>query len=106
MKNYIVYLIMMLITYSSNSLAEANKNTDKKVKAKCFVELYGGKKTIVYQIVKETQFSQVSKRLVNKSMMTTLADKKQKIYQVIECAKGDDDFINKDAIGVEKVTAR
>jgi lipid-A-disaccharide synthase-like uncharacterized protein len=98
-------IFTLLIFISMAGFAIENEN-NTKIKVKCYVELFGGKRTIVYHMVKENKLNILSQGLNNKSFMTTLSDKKQKIYQVLECVPNENVFKNINAIAVEKVTAR
>jgi hypothetical protein len=105
-KIYLLIVSTFLILPSFNSVSASNNKTENKVKARCFVSLYGGQQTIVYQIINEKRFKNLSTSLTNKTVMTTLSENKQKIYEVIECVKNDDPFTDNNALAVEKVTAK
>lgn len=103
MKNiYISVLCLFCLLISGNALAKTN--VEKTIKTKCFVTLYGGEQTILYQIIKESSFDHLAKKLTNSSTMTTLSDKRMKVYNVIECAKTSDTFKNQFALAIEKIT--
>lgn len=107
MKKFL-YLLCCTLLFSFNAVSfeSTDKKQNKKIETKCFVELYGGQQTIVYRVVNNNKFEQLTRFLVNKSVLTTLSDKKQKIYKVIECARLTDDFKSSASKSMESITAR
>lgn len=102
-------IVMSLLFWgaSFNTLATPNQNREvKTIETKCFVTLYGGKQTILYQIIKENHFTNLANKLTNSSTMTTLSDKKQKVYKVVECVKTSEEFNSQMALAVEKITPK
>ncbi|MDO6445837.1 TapY2 family type IVa secretion system protein [Colwellia sp. 1_MG-2023] len=99
---FISVLCLFFLLISGNGLA--NTKVEKTIKTKCFVTLYGGEQTILYQIINESKFNKLADLLTNTSTMTTLSDKKMKVYKVIECVQTADNFKNQLALAVEKIT--
>ncbi len=102
----LVIHLMLLVCFSFASYAAKNEIKSKKVKAKCFVEVLGGQNTIVYQMIRENKLSGLGEKLTNKSLHTTLSDKKVKIYKVNECVLDSEEFSTVTAKSVEKLTAK
>lgn len=104
-------LIILVVSFCSvvasfYSFAQTKDKEGEKINTKCFVSLYGGAQTILYQIINENDFSNLANRLTNTSTMTTLSENKQQVYKVIECVKKSDKFKNKFALAIEKVTPK
>jgi hypothetical protein len=96
-----VSAILMIVSHQGEAKPSKEGNT---IKAKCFVTLYGGKKTILYQIIQADKIKALPKMLTNSTTMTTLSEEKQKVYEVTECIKSSEPFKNKFAQAVEKIT--
>jgi hypothetical protein len=107
MKNlYILFISTCFVALSFTTFAKNNSKEEKTIKTKCFVSLYGGEQTILYQIINENMLKNLANKLTNSSTMTTLSENRQKVYKVFECVKTTDDFKNKFALAVEKVTPK
>lgn len=103
MKSLFKLIVMIIIVTLSQAKAYA---ATKKIHAKCYVELFGGERTIVYQILKQEKFKKLEKSLKNKKLITTLSDKKQKVYSVLECVENSEMFTSDRANFIEKTTAK
>jgi len=106
MNKYLKCLLVGALLTTTHMTSAANKHETNKIKAKCYVELYGGQNTIVYQMVKENNILKLAKVLANRSVMTTLSNKKQKIFKVVECQEANSPFGNTQAAAKEKITPR
>jgi len=101
--------LLSLMTYALNGNAQRNEQdliSVKKIKVKCYVQLYGGNETIVYHMIKAKKISSLEKTLVNKKVMTTTSINKEKIYQVNECVPYVEKFTNNNANLIEKSIAQ
>ncbi|MDT0602403.1 TapY2 family type IVa secretion system protein [Thalassotalea castellviae] len=98
---FVVSTTLMIVSHQGIAKSSIQDNT---IKTKCFVTLYGGQKTILYQIINAKELSQLPKTLTNSTTMTTLSEEKQKVYKVTECTKSSEPFKNKFAQAVEKIT--
>lgn len=105
-KLFILITCLYFAISSCDTLAKAGNKEEKTIKTKCFVTLYGGEQTILYQIIKEKNFNSLATKLTNSSTMTTLSKSKKKVYKVFECVKTSDNFQNKFALAVEKATPK
>lgn len=105
-KLFILVIGLFFVSSSFYTLAKSDAKQEKTIKTKCFVTLYGGEQTILYQIIKENQFTNLANKLTNSSTMTTLSDKKQKVYKVVECVKTSEEFNSQMALAVEKITPK
>jgi hypothetical protein len=90
--NVIVLMVLTLALFASNSSAADKVKADKKVDAKCHIELIGGVQTIYFATVKSSQVSSMTKSLVNHKVSTTLSNKKLQVYKAFECVLLTDKF--------------
>lgn len=91
-----------LLMWSSITVAQQMNNKqslvdDKRVSAKCYVELLGGAKTITGANVKRKKVSQLPQRLTGRKVFVPGMKGKQTIYKVLECALSEDKFQSKAA---------
>jgi hypothetical protein len=87
----ILTLALSLVVILNVNAANNVKN-DKKIDAKCHIELYGGQQTIYFATVQGSHLSKLVRRLSNRSIPTVFSQKKQKVYKVYECVKLSDKF--------------
>ncbi len=106
MNKYLKCLLVGYLLTTTHMTSAASKQKTDKIKAKCYVELYGGQNIIVYQMVKENNILKLPKILANRSVMTTLSNKKQKVFKVVECQEENSPFGNTQAVAKEKITPR
>ncbi|MBA6253686.1 MULTISPECIES: TapY2 family type IVa secretion system protein [unclassified Colwellia] len=98
-------LFVSLFFISIDSVA---KTTDKstKIKVKCHVELMGGTDIIHFGIIDSNKLSKYADWLVSKKIATGFSKQKQKVHQVKECVKSNDDFSNALSKKLDENTAR
>jgi hypothetical protein len=107
MKKLFTLIVSLYFAIAScDTLAKSGDKEAKTINTKCYVTLYGGEQTILYQIIKENTFKNLATKLTNSSIMTTLSKNKQKVYEVFECVQTSDNFKNKFALAIEKVTPK
>ncbi len=91
MKQLLLVVTLCLSVNSSVNAAD-NAKQEKKVDAKCHVELYGGQQAIYFTTVQEKAINKLDKRLANRKITTVYSKEKQQVYQVFECVKLADNF--------------
>ncbi|MFT5759291.1 MAG: RPA family protein [Alteromonadaceae bacterium] len=100
--SFFIFFTMM----SFLSEAEQVNKKIKKVDAKCHIELYGGAQTLYFRTIKLENLDKLAKKIINRSVLTTLSSKKQKIYKVYECVLLKDTFKASSSKQVDERTAR
>ena len=81
----IVIAFISISSFSSVSKEQVSQNKEnKKVDAKCHVELYGGKETLYFRRIKKDQLAKLASTLKNKEVLTPVSSKKQKIYEELD----------------------
>ena len=106
MKTLMIVVCLLLTLISYEGIAKKNDNIPFLIETKCFVELYDGYSTIVYQMVGEKQLKKLTKTLVDSFALTTFSAEELQISKVFECTLLNDKFTNIQAITVEKGIAR
>jgi hypothetical protein len=96
-----LFIILIIVSFTSDA-----KQANKKVDAKCHVELYGGVETIYFRTIKSDQLDKLAKKLINRSVLTPLSSEKQKIYKVLECVFLQDTFKASSSKKIDAITAR
>lgn len=88
--------------------AKASEKKDKKVDAKCFVELVGGGEIVSFWYVPQNKVANLSKSITGHKVMVPSPQSKQKvkIYKAHECVLLKDDFTGSRAKMVDAETAR
>jgi len=104
MNKLITLVFFIMISFLSD--AEQVNKRDKKVDAKCHVELYGGEETIYFRTIKLGQLEKLANKVVNRSVLTTISSKKKKIYKVHECVLLKNSFKASRSKTVDLRTAR
>lgn len=107
MKKSLIFVVCLFFAaVSFHTFAKSQEKEEKTIKTKCFVTLYGGAQTILYQIINESSLSNLANKLTNTSTMTTLSKEEKKVYKVFECVENSEQFKNKFALAIEKVTPK
>ncbi|MBL4822035.1 MAG: TapY2 family type IVa secretion system protein [Colwellia sp.] len=107
MTTFIRILLPMILFMISNELeAKTSTKQDKKVDAKCFVELVGGGEIVSFWNVSENKVSGLSKSITGHKVMVSNSKQKVKIYKTHECVLLKDDFTGSRAKIVDAETAR
>lgn len=88
----ILVAIAVIFAISLNAEAVGYAKKDKKVDAKCHVELFGGQQTIYLATVKENHLNKLSDRLANRKIRTVFSKDKQQVFKVFECVKLENTF--------------
>ena len=96
-----LFITLIMISFTSNA-----EQANKKVDAKCHVELYGGVETIYFRTIKSNQLDKLAKKLINRSVLTPSSSEKQKIYKVHECVFLRDTFKTTSSKKIDAITAR
>jgi len=100
------YLIICIVLACFLNLTVHSKEQQRKVTAKCFVNLYGGQQTIYYRTIKKKQLAKLAEKLTNKMIMTLRSNKKKKVFQVKECVLREDKFSGSQAREIEAKIAQ
>lgn len=98
--------LLSLLVFSSYVEAKPAGKSDKKVDAKCFVELVGGGETIVFWNISSKKLSGLSTSIVGHQVMVANSKQKAKIYKSYECVLLKDNFATNKAKIVDAKTAR
>lgn len=86
--------------------AKSSATPDKKVDAKCFVELVGGGETVAFWNISSKKLSGLSKSIVGRKVVVANSKQKVAVYKAHECALLNDDFLGSRAKIVDAETAR
>lgn len=106
-KNYIkVIPLVTMLVFSFGIEAKSSQKEDKKVDAKCFVELVGGGDMVSFWNVSQNKVSSLSKSITGRKVMVPNSKQKIKIYKTHECVLLKDDFTVSRAKIVDAKTAR
>lgn len=95
---------LLLLSYVLEAKAPAK--VDKKVDAKCFVELLGGGEKIVFWHISSKKFPSLASSIVGKKIPTYGSKHKVKIYKAYECVLQKDDFSSSRAKALDAKTPR
>lgn len=101
-----VLLLMTMLACSFVIEAKPSEKEDKKVDAKCFVELVGGGEMVSFWNVSRNKVSILSKSITGRKVMVPNSKQKVKIYKALECVLLNDDFTGSKAKMVDATTAR
>jgi len=106
--NILVKILPLVSLLSVSYAVEANskEKQDKKVDAKCFVELVGGGERVVFWNIPSKKLSGLSKSITGHKVMVPNSKQKVKIYKAHECVLLKDDFTSSRAKIVDGETAR
>ncbi|MGL1958835.1 MAG: TapY2 family type IVa secretion system protein [Colwellia sp.] len=97
---YILILINVVIIAAISFSSFANKNRDvkeKKVDAKCYIQLVGGEEAISLWLVEPSKLKKLSQTIVGQNVLIPSKKNKSTIYKVIECVLAADEFSSKRA---------
>lgn len=107
MNTFYKALLSVLLLLAINSVAaKSSSNQQKKVDAKCFVELVGGGETVTFFNISEKKLASLSKSIVGRKVLALGRKQKVKIYNAHECVLLKDNFTNSRAKIVDAKTAR
>lgn len=98
--------LTVLLAFSFTIEAKTSIKQERKVDAKCFVELVGGGETITFFNIQERKLSSLSKTIVGHKVSPLSTDKKVKIYKAHECVLLKANFKGSKAKIVDAKTAR
>jgi hypothetical protein len=98
--------LMAVLSFSFVIEAKTQVKQDKKVDAKCFVELVGGGETITFWNISSKKLSSLSKSITGRKVMVANSKQKVKIYQSHECVLLKNNFSGSRAKAVDAKTAR
>jgi|GEM_PF-1051318 len=107
MSTYLKLLFLAaLIMLSCGLEAKSPAKQDKKVDAKCYVELIGGGEMITFWNIPSKKLSGLSKSIVGHQVMKPKTKQKAKIYKAYECVLLKNEFSTSKAKIVDAKTAR
>lgn len=107
MNTFYKALLSALLLLAINSVAaKSSSNQQKKVDAKCFVELVGGGETIAFFNISEKKLVSLSKSIIGRKVTALGQKQKVKIYNAHECVLLKDNFKSSSAKIVDAKTAR
>lgn len=98
--------LITLMAFSFVIEAKTSVKQDKKVDAKCFVELVGGGERVIFWNISSKKLSSLSKSIVGHKVMVYNSKQKVKIYKAHECVLLKDDFSGSRAKIVDGKTGR
>lgn len=101
-----ILLPTILLIISNNLEAQAPTKKDKKVDAKCFVELVGGGEAVVFWNISSKKLSALPDSIIGHKVALPSSRQKVEIYKVHECALLKGDFKGSKARIVDENTAR
>ncbi|NQY87313.1 MAG: hypothetical protein HRT51_06085 [Colwellia sp.] len=105
MTTFIKILLPIILFIISNDLeAKTSTKQDKKVDAKCFVELIGGGEMVSFWNVSQNKVSNLSKSITGHKVMVPGSKQKVKIYKAYECVLFKADFTGRRAKIVDAET--
>lgn len=78
-------IFIVLLSLSTNAVAANKTIKNKKVDAKCHVELTQGREVIYFATVKEGQVNNLVDIIVNRKIIPPFSKDKQQIYRAFEC---------------------
>ncbi len=102
----VIPLSAVLLVFSANIEAKTSVKQDKKVDAKCFVELIGGGETITFWNIPSKKLSVLAKSIIGHKVTTAGSRQKVKIYKAHECVLLKGDFKGSRAKIIDAKTAR
>jgi len=88
------------------TVEEPGGDSNKKVNAKCHVELVGGSEIIQFWHIKSEGLSKLAKHIVGKKVTKQKSKDKVKIYKAYECVLERDKFTSLKAQSLDKKTPR
>ena len=97
-------ITLMMVSYTLE--AKNKESQDKKVDAKCFVELVGGGDKVTFWNISSKKLAGLSKSIIGRKVMMTNSKQKVKIYKSHECVLLKDNFTSSRAKIVDADTAR
>lgn len=98
--------LTVLLAFSFTTEAKTSIKQDKKVDAKCFVELVGGGETITFFNIPEKKLTSLSKSIVGHRVAPPGIRQRVKIYKAHECVLLKANFKGSKAKIVDAKTAR
>ena len=106
-KNNIKILpLAALLVFSFVIEAKNPAKQEKKVDAKCFVELVGGGEKVTFWNISSKKVSSLSKSIIGHKVGVQGSRQKVKIYKTHECVLSKDNFTSSRAKIVDAKTAR
>ena len=106
MNIYVRILPLALLMLSNVVVAKAPVKEEKKVDAKCYVELVGGVETVSFWYIQPKKLPNLANSITGKKVMFGTSKQKVKIYKTHECVLLKDSFKGSRAKMVDEKTAR
>jgi len=106
--SFLLVVSFSVSTVASNagSSSKVKLAKEKKVNAKCYVQLVGGGETISLWLIQPSLLKSLKRTIVGQEILVIQTQKKASIYRTKECVLEEDDFKNARARAMDKELPR
>ncbi|WP_371377898.1 TapY2 family type IVa secretion system protein [Thalassotalea aquiviva] len=105
MKKSLTWLSLTLFPFTMVAQPLPDRN-EQFVDTKCFVEVFGGNRTIAMANVKRKNISLLTHMLVGRKIETQLSPRSREVYKVFECVEKTKKFSSRQARELDKALPR